>query len=177
MDARSLMQMWEHMRPKYGVFLRLLESLPEQQYYTLPVRGMRSAAELAVHTSGLVRDIAQGVVAGRIAANEAPDGDVAKRLGSKAAIIDYARRCWDEASEAVATIGDAQLAATVETPWNMSFPGFVGISILYDEFVHHRGQLYVYARLFGVEPPFLWSFGENAPEFRPAHAGAGASGE
>jgi hypothetical protein len=34
-----------------------------------------------------------------------------------------------------------------------------------DEFVHHRGQLYVYARLFSVAPPFIWSFGENGSEF------------
>jgi uncharacterized damage-inducible protein DinB len=40
-----------------------------------------------------------------------------------------------------------------------------------DEFVHHRGQLYVYARLFGAAPPFLWSYGENAAEFRPATVG------
>jgi uncharacterized damage-inducible protein DinB len=40
-----------------------------------------------------------------------------------------------------------------------------------DEFMHHRGQLYVYARLFGVVPPAMWSYGENAAEFRPAMIG------
>jgi len=40
-----------------------------------------------------------------------------------------------------------------------------------DEFLHHRGQLYVYARLFSVAPPFIWSFGENTAEFRPAAIG------
>jgi uncharacterized damage-inducible protein DinB len=40
-----------------------------------------------------------------------------------------------------------------------------------EEFVHHRGQLYVYARLFGVAPPSIWSFEENAAEFRPATVG------
>lgn len=52
------------------------------------------------------------------------------------------------------------------TPWNMTFPGHVGFNILNDEFVHHRGQLYAYARVCGVAPPYMWSFGENAAEYR-----------
>jgi uncharacterized damage-inducible protein DinB len=39
--------------------------------------------------------------------------------------------------------------------------------MLSDEFLHHRGQLYVYARAAGGEPPFVWSFDKNAPEFAP----------
>jgi len=38
-----------------------------------------------------------------------------------------------------------------------------------DEFLHHRGQLYAFARACGVEPPFMWGFADNAPEFRPTH--------
>ncbi len=176
MNEQMLQQSWDQMRQKYGVYLRLLDAIPEQQYFTLPVPGMRSAAELAVHTSGVLRDIAQGVAKGRITADESADAEVTRKLGSKAAVIDHARRCWAQASAAVATIGDAQLSATVETPWNMTFPGFVGMAILHDEFVHHRGQLYVYARLAGAEPPFLWGFGENAPEFRPAREAVAANG-
>ena len=71
----------------------------------------------------------------------------------------------------VARIGDAELQAIASTPWRMSWPGWVGFSIMNDEFVHHRGQLYVYARLFSVAPPFIWSFGENTAEFRPATIG------
>ena len=41
-----------------------------------------------------------------------------------------------------------------------------------DEFMHHRGQLYAMARACGVAPPFLWSYGENAPEFQPREAAA-----
>jgi uncharacterized damage-inducible protein DinB len=50
----------------------------------------------------------------------------------------------------------------------MTFPGWVGFSIQNDEFMHHRGQLYVMARMAGKEPPFMWGFGDNEPAFRPA---------
>ena len=42
--------------------------------------------------------------------------------------------------------------STVSTPWGDSFPGVVMFGFLYDEFLHHRGQLYAYARTFGIEP-------------------------
>jgi uncharacterized damage-inducible protein DinB len=165
-----LEQAWDQSRQKYGVYLRLLEVIPEECYYSHPVPGMRAPAELVVHVSeSVVRDMAQGIAKGRITADESSEAKIAMELGGKAELIAFARRCFDEASAAVATIGDAQLGAMVPTPWNMTFPGWVGFNILNDEFVHHRGQLYTYARLCGVEPPYMWSFGNNAPEYRPAH--------
>jgi uncharacterized damage-inducible protein DinB len=168
MNKQSLEQAWDQFRQKYGVYLRLLEAFPEDRYYTHPVPGMRTAAELVVHISGsVVRDIARGVAKGSITADESADAKVAADLGGKAALIAFARRCFEEATTAVDTIGDSQLSAMVSTPWNMTFPGWVGFAIMTDEFLHHRGQLYTYARLCGVEPPFIWGFQDNAPDYRP----------
>jgi hypothetical protein len=84
-------------------------------------------------------------------------------------MLAYVKQCWDDANTAVTTIGDAELNAMVSTPWNMKFPGWVGFDIMNDEFLHHRGQLAVYARVVGTQPPFIWGFQDNAPEYRPAH--------
>ena len=169
MNQRALQQIWDQQRQKYGIYLRLLEAFPEEKLHTHPVPGLRSPAEMVAHVSGtLVRDIAQGVAKGEITAHEASESAVAAGLAGKADLLAFARRCWEEANAAVAAIGDAELAATVPTPWGMTLPGFVAMHVLGDEFVHHRGQLYAYARLCGVAPPFVWSFAENAPEFRPA---------
>lgn len=168
MNKAALDQWWDQFRPKYGVYLRLLEAIPEDRYHTAVVPGLRTAAEQLVHTSGsIVRDIAKGVAKGSITADEASEGSVVAGLKTKAELIEYARRCWTEASAAVATIGDAQLAAMVPTPWKMTFPGWVGFNVMSDEFLHHRGQLAVYARLCGAVPPFIWGFGDNAKEFQP----------
>ncbi len=168
MDKQALTQMWDQLRQKYGVYLRLLEAIPESGYFSHPIPGMRSAAELVTHISGsIVRDIAKGVAKGEITVDESLDAVVAKGLKTKAALVTYARKCWDEADAAVAMIGNAQLTAMVPTPWHMTFPGWVGFNILSDEFLHHRGQLSVYARATGGVPPFIWGFAENAPEFKP----------
>jgi uncharacterized damage-inducible protein DinB len=175
MDRQALDQAWDQMRQKYGIYLRLLQAIPANHYQTHPVPGMRSPAELAVHVSATaVRAIAQGVAKGEITADEATEAGTAAELGSRAELIAFAQRCWDEADAAVATIGDVQLAAVVPTPWNFSLPGWAAFHMMSDEFLHHRGQLYAYARVCGVEPPFMWSFGENAPGFRPSREASAA---
>jgi uncharacterized damage-inducible protein DinB len=168
MDKQALDQAWDQIRQKYGVYLRLLEAIPEDRYHTHPVPGMRTPAEMAVHVSGtVVRDIAKGVAKGEITADESSESQVATKLKTKAALIAFANSCWKEADAAVATIGDPQLNAMVPTPWDMTFPGWVGFNIMGDEFLHHRGQLSAFARACGAAPPFIWGFADNAADFRP----------
>jgi uncharacterized damage-inducible protein DinB len=177
MNKKALDQMWDQFRQKYGVYLRLLDVIPADRYATHPVPGMRTPAELAVHVSGtIVRDVAQGVAKGRITADEASEAQVTSELGGKAAVMAFAERCFEQANDAVARIGDAELSAMVPTPWGMAWPGWVAFQVLSDEFLHHRGQLSAYARACGVEPPFAWGFDKNAERYRPnaAPAGAGA---
>jgi uncharacterized damage-inducible protein DinB len=173
MDKATLDQMWDQFRQKYGVYLRLLEAIPEDRFATHPVAGMRTPAELAVHVSStVVRDIAEGVAKGEITVDEAAEGKTAVELGSKAAVIAFARQCFERADAAVKRIGDAELAAMVPTPWHSVWPGWVAFHVLSDEFMHHRGQLYCFARASGAEPPFMWGYADNEAEFRPAAAAA-----
>jgi uncharacterized damage-inducible protein DinB len=167
-------QMWDQLRQKYGIYLRALEAIPADRYATHPIAGMRTPLELAVHVSGtVVRGLAEGVARGRITAEEGEEARIAGELGNKAALLAFARRCFEQADAAVRRIGDAELAAMVPTPWNSTWPGYVAFHVMNDEFVHHRGQIYAYARACGAEPPFMWGYAENAPEFQPA-AAAGA---
>jgi len=168
MNKESLDQHWNQFRQRYGVYLRLLEAFPEDRIHSRPIEGMRTPAQIAVHTSGsIVRDIAQGVEKGAITANEAGEDEVATGLQTKDELLAFVRDCWAKADAAVGALGDAELQAMVPTPWNMTFPGWVGFNIMGDEFMHHRGQLYAFARACGVEPPFMWGFDQNEPAFRP----------
>lgn len=170
MDKQMLTHIWDQTRQKYGIYLRLLEAIPEEKLHAHPVTGMRTPVHLAAHVSGtVIRDIALGVAKGEITADEEAEAGVAESLESRADLLAFARTCWEQADTAVGTIGAAELQAVVGTPWGYSFPGAVGFHIQNEEFLHHRGQLYVFARLCGVtSPPFIYSYGDNAPEFRPA---------
>lgn len=169
MDKQAVTEHWDQIRQKYGVYLRMLEMLPEDALQRRLVPVIRTPAEMAVHISGsVVRDIAVGVAAGEITSDESIEPEIAAGLTNLPSLVAFARECWEEADRAVSGVGDAQLAAVVPTPWNMSFPGWVGFHIINDELVHHRGQLFVYARLLGLEPPFIYGYEDNPPGFRPA---------
>jgi uncharacterized damage-inducible protein DinB len=161
--------LWDHTRRKYGIYLRVLEAIPADRFHDHPIAGMRSPAELVVHTSAsIVRDIAEGVASGSIGADEAGESEVAAGLGSKDDAIAFARDCWTRADAAISKVGDEQLGGSVANPWGMPLNGTFAMVILGDEFTHHRGQLYAYVRACGGEPPFMWGFDDNDPEFRTA---------
>ena len=167
MTKRSLDQQWDQLRQKYSSYLRLLDSIPADRYHACVVPGMGTPAELVVQMSAaIVRDIAQGVAMGEIKVDAPTEARIVADLGTKKAVIAYARKCWDLANDAVSRIDNSRLNATINTPWNMEIPGWVGFNILNDEFLHHYGQLYTYARLCGAEPPFLWGFAESSLQYR-----------
>lgn len=167
MTKHGLDHQWDQLRQKYSSYLRLLDAIPADRYHSHLVPGMGTPAELVVQMSAaIVRDITQGIALGEIKPNASVEARIVADLGTKMAVIAYARRCWDLAEQAVKTIGNSQLSATIHTPWNMEIPGWVGFNILNDEFVHHYGQLFTYARLCGAEPPFLWGFAEGTLQYR-----------
>ena len=167
MTKESLDQQWDQLRQKYSSYLRLLEAIPADRYHTRLVPGMGTPAELVVQMSAaIVKDIAQGVAQGGIEMDRSAESRLLADVGTKMAVIAYARKCWTVANDAVKRIGNAQLTAVISTPWNMEMTGWAGFNILNDEFLHHYGQLYTCARLCGAEPPFLWGFAESSLRYR-----------
>ena len=168
MDKKGLGTLWDQVRQRYGVYLRLLETIPDDKFQAHPVKGMRSPAELVAHVSGgIIRDIPQGVAKGEIKSNTSGEANTAHAFTSSADAIAFGRRCWKEADTAVANIGDAQLNGMVKAWGGSTLPGSACMHIMSDELVHHRGQLYVFARALGGTPPNVWGFADNAPEFAP----------
>lgn len=156
---------WDGIRQKYGVYLRLIEILPEAQLQTHPIPGMRSPAELIAHlSSGIVRAIMQGIATGRVRSED--ETAIALTFEDKKDVLALARKCWDEADTIAHQMTEERLRAMVDA-WGAPMPAAALVYILADELVHHRGQLYVFARLLGAEPPFVWSHTDNAIEFAP----------
>lgn len=169
MNKQWLDGMWDHMRQKYGMYLRVLDAIPGDRFHTHPVPGMRTPAELVVHTSGsIVRDIAEGVASGRIESGGIDEAQVAQGLDTHAQVLEFARECWRRADAAVQSVDDARLASPVESAWGIPVTGTFAMVVLNDEFLHHRGQLFTFVRVCGGEAPFMWGFEDNPEGFRPA---------
>jgi uncharacterized damage-inducible protein DinB len=168
MNRQSLDAMWEQFRAINGVTLRALERIPEDKLGACPVGNMRSTRELVDHIYGYLRAIPQAVLKGQITAEDVTPRS--ERLQTKRDMMEYARECFRQADEAASKITDAHLARMVATHWGPEFPGAMMMTVLYDEHLHHRGQLYTYLRALGVEPPFIWGFNENETAFQPRTA-------
>jgi uncharacterized damage-inducible protein DinB len=168
MTRQNLESLWEQFRLSNGVTLRALQAIPDDQLGASPVPNMRSARELVDHIYSYVKAIPQAVVKGQITAADV-EPQLA-RLATTQDMVAYARECFQQADEAVKQITDQQLSSMVATHWGPSFPGSMMMTVLYDEHLHHRGQLYAYLRALGIEPPFIWGFEENEPAFQPKKA-------
>ena len=158
---------WDHFRTINGITMRAIQAIPKDKVDTRPVKDMRTPKELVAHIYSAMRNIADGTAKGEITWSEEADKAEASKLKTHDDLVRYANESWKAADKSVRSLSDAQIASMVKTPWGQSFPGFVCVNILYDEHLHHRGQLYAFLRQMGVEPPFLWDFENNATEFQP----------
>lgn len=168
MNKQALLGMWDMMRQRHGITLRLLEAMPADKFHSRPVADMRTPAELITHVYGVsIRDIPAGVLKGSVATEESKEKEIAAGLKSGREVIAYAEDCWKKGTASVEAITDQQLGAVVSTEWGFSVPGWMMMGITSDEYLHHRGQLYVFARSLGTAPPLIWDFANNAPAYRP----------
>ena len=166
MNKQTLMQMWDHLRQCHGIAMRVIASLPADQLASHPIPNMRTPKELIVHLYGhIVREIPQGVVQGEIKPED-PKA-IEGRIKSKDDLIRFVNECWSAGSKAAAAISDANLKATVKTPWGFDMPGVMCITVVNDEYFHHRGQLYAFLRQLGGEPLMMWDFEHNEAAYGP----------
>lgn len=160
MNNKALMAgFWDHFRTVNGITVRCIEAIPADKIDAQPCKDMRTAKELVTHMYAQMRYVAEGIPKGHTQYNGEQDKEAIATIKTRDDLVRYAKESWTFADRIVKSLTDAQLQATVQTEWGgMSFPGWIIVSIMYDEHLHHRGQLYTFLRQFGVEPPFLWDF-------------------
>jgi uncharacterized damage-inducible protein DinB len=166
MNQKAFQGQWDHFRQIVGIGNRLIDVLPEAKLDTNPVPKMRTPKELVVHQYGMMRSIMEGTVTGEI--KEIDEKTITPSIKNKAELVRYCNECWTAANKSAQAITDEKLHAMVKTPWNMSMPGFASVGVVYDEFIHHRGQLFTYVRALGADVPMMWDFEHNAADFQPA---------
>lgn len=167
MNKQALTQTWDQFRQLHGITLRLIANLPADKLDSHPIPNMRTPKELIVHLYGMaVKNIVTGVTTGTI--TELDEKAIAATLKSKDDLLKYVNDAWSACDTMIKGVTDEKLSARVESPWGgMSFKGSECIDIIHDEYMHHRGQLYAYARALGQDVPMMWDFEHNAPEFQP----------
>lgn len=168
-NRQSFLGWWDHIRQANGITMRIAASIPADAFDSHPVKNMRTPKELLVHMYAM---LVKGIPAGLIKASieESDEKPTVASLKTKDDVLRFCRDCWQAGDASIKSVTDAHLQATVQTPWDMTLPGWMCAGMINDEYFHHRGQLYAYLRTLGIEPPHMWRFDQNAPEFQPKAA-------
>ena len=167
MNKAALTQAWDDFRAVNGIGLRAIASIPADKLDSHPIPNMRSPKELVCHMYQSIAELTGGVARGEVADPTPEEEKAAKGLTSRDALMAWCKEKWNEADRTVKGLTDAQVAGTVKTPWGHDFTGHGMISVVIDEYWHHRGQLYCFLRALGVAPHSIYDFEHNAPEFQP----------
>ena len=170
MNRNDMLAWWDHFRTVNGITLRIIQSVPKDKIDTRLVKDMRTPKELIAHMYNTMREMAEGAARGEIKMTDEMDAAVVAKLKTHDDIVRYAEESWKATDKAIRSMSEAQVNAMVKSPWGRDFPGFVCVNIIYDEHIHHRGQLYAYLRIMGVAPVMMWDFENNAPEYRQKQA-------
>jgi uncharacterized damage-inducible protein DinB len=169
MQKDTVMGMWDHFRTIHGVTLRAMALIPKDKLDSHPIPGMRTPKELMVHAYSYARTLPESALKANLSEEDCKEP--VDRVKTVDDLIKYARECFAAGDAAVKKVSEAQLAGMVSTVWGVSMPGWMMISIVPEEHLHHRGQLYAYLRIFGIEPPFMWGFEQNEPALQPQTQG------
>ena len=169
MNKQSHLSAWDQMRLRHGITLRVLDQVPEDKLTSHPIPGMRTPVELIVHMYASLEQLSDSVLKGTMA--EFDEKAAVAAITTKAQLLAFVNEKWATGDRKARSATDVQLGATVKPTWGGSYPGAAIIGFIHDEYLHHRGQLYAFVRVFGLEPVMLWDYEHNAPEFGlKAHA-------
>lgn len=148
-NTHELLKHWQGHR---NLTRRVLEAFPEDQFSAFSVAGMRTPAQLAAE---LLAIAGPGITS--IATN------VIKPFSEEEFLCTEKQAClqkWDETTKVIDDTWDKlsehDFHRTINLFMQYEFPAISSIFYFIDNEIHHRGQLYVYLRALGIEPPFFW---------------------
>jgi uncharacterized damage-inducible protein DinB len=171
MNRQAHLANWDQMRLRHGITLRLVEQIPDDQLVKHPIAGMRTPVELLVHMYAGIESMAASTHTGTCVSPD--EKTIVAGIKTRKQLLAFLQKSWAEGDEQARSVTDPQLGAPVKTPWGDTFPGHAMFGFIYDEYLHHRGQLYAFVRTYGIEPVMVWDFDHNAPEFQPESVAKG----
>lgn len=149
--------MREHWQGHRRLTRRVIEAFPEDQFLTFSIGGMRTAALLAAELTGIAAPGVIGAATGDwSAAGQNLPNFRETPPASKQQILDV----WDRITDIIDTYWP-QITTERFQETDKAFGLYedkVYSLVLYfiDNEIHHRGQMYVYLRALGIEPPAFY---------------------
>ena len=145
------------------VTIKVMESLPEDQYDFRPDPKGRSIGEMAWHLSEVDACLTFGIATGQFRLEDEPPN--LKRPREVALLAPGYRRIHQEALERIASLADADLERemTYFDGDKLTVHDVLWEKLLH-HMIHHRAQLVLLCRMAGGTPPGI--YGPNREEMR-----------
>ncbi|HEU0015126.1 MAG TPA: DinB family protein [Longimicrobium sp.] len=138
------------------VFDKAVLRIPADRLHFRPTPENMSAATMAHHVYEIVLLTALGLDRGEVSREDADalglDLDGVERPEQ---VVAWGARVKEYAHGVVAGLSDEVLDRPIRYYFGMTASGEDSLRTMTEEVLHHRGQMQVYLRLMGVEPPSL----------------------
>ena len=142
-------QKWNRIQEKA---LSLIKKIPEDRLNFKPKETLFSIKELVCHIYNTekifidtVKEKGEIVWEDFEAINNIPE-----EVKDVDSLCEYAKKVHENTNTYCFALGTEEVMKPVKTPFG-THPLFVTLGNLYEHLIHHRGQLYTYIRLCGVE--------------------------
>jgi uncharacterized damage-inducible protein DinB len=155
MGKKEMLAMWEKLGRTQEVTLKAVALIPIGRLDWRPCPQVRTVKELVRHIFAWEKLYARAARSGVLTQKDA-EKEESTLLKDNRELIAYARRAHREATGIVKKLSPNDLKKRVKFFFGTELTAGDCIETIYDEHWHHRGQLYVYLRLLGVKPPFLY---------------------
>jgi len=155
MDKKQILSLWSRLDETQAVTHKAIAAIPEGRLNWKPCPQVRTVKELVRHIYAWERLWARAAKSGGLTQKDA-EKEERTEFKEPRELIAYARKVHREATGIVKKLAERDLKRKVKLFFGMELPASGCIATIYDEHWHHRGQLYVYLRLLGVDPPFVY---------------------
>ncbi len=145
-------QLLAHWQGHRSLTRRVIAAFPEKDFFEYAIGGMRTASQLALELLSIGAPALKAIVE----RDEKPYTEAGEALTTKAQFLQQ----WDDNTKVInnyfAQIPAEDFSKIFNLFGQYNFPIVDSILYFVDNEIHHRGQMYVYLRGLGIEPPFFW---------------------
>lgn len=145
-------QLLTHWQGHRSLTRRVIEAFPEKDFFEYTIGGMRTASQLSLELLAIGAPALKAIVE----RDEKPYTEAGTALTTKAQFLQQ----WDDDTQTINTyfpqIPTEDFGKIFNLFGQYNYPIVDSILYFVDNEIHHRGQMYVYLRGLGIEPPFFW---------------------
>ncbi|MFW9779049.1 MAG: DinB family protein [Candidatus Heimdallarchaeota archaeon] len=138
---------------------RAISIIPDDKLDWKPMEKTMTASELAIHVYQCALIYVMGTFNGKF--SDSDDSMIPfdpKEVRSHKDILEYGKRVKNAIKEILPKLTDEDMEKSVvyECWGGIKIRGFESLSTILEEVIHHRGQLCLYLRMLGIQPPFIY---------------------